>query len=467
MPRSVCIHPDHRSTVAAALQQNGFLTQGALAAHLEIALSTVNNFFRGLNVSVAKFEQISEVLGLDPRLIIQPKQGQRLGLANGDAIANEFFAYDGAWVGRESLIADLTQQLQGAARLLFITGIAGVGKTALAERLILDLQDTWTVMRENFDNQAPSADFGGFAIRLLEKGDQVVVPDERKDMQQLLLRLVQQLQTQRHLIVVDSLEELLQGNDQEGWSEFKDAGFLQFFQQVLVAASFASRIIVTSQELPIQVVEFGTRYQNFWINQTLSGLSDSEQLELFAKTGLEVTPAAIGRPYLVRIGKAYEGHPLALRVIAGEIGSRPFFGNVVGYWQQYGTEIEVVEQAIAEAQAGDTVGAKDPWKLDRFTRSLRRNVRKRLEQTFARLQHDSRYAYILLCETAVYRCPVPEDWWLSHLNYWECDQETQLAAIDTLRDRFLVEAVLDRNQYLLRQHHLIRSLALDHLQRLE
>ena len=70
------------------------------------------------------------------------------------------------------------------------------------------------------------------------------------------------------------------------------------------------------------------------------------------KTELDVTPNAQGRPYLERIGAAYEGHPLALRVIAGEIKNRPFTGNVIAYWNRYGNEVEEVEKAISEAQEG-------------------------------------------------------------------------------------------------------------------
>ena len=84
-----------------------------------------------------------------------------------------------------------------------------------------------------------------------------------------------------------------------------------------------------------------------------------------------------------------------------------------------------------------------------------------------RLQRDARLAYLLLCEAAVYRCPVPEDWWLTHLNYWDPDPEAQLAAIDALRDRYLVEEVLEDDEYRLKQHNLIRSVALDHLDKLD
>lgn len=494
MPRSTCVHPDHKQAVALALARNGFLTQGDLAAHLAIALSTVSKFFRGLNVSVAKFEEISEALGLDTRELMQPKQSAPTAPDTNQAPARvNFYAYDDAWVGRATLVAELTARISGPCRLLLITGIAGVGKTALAERLSLelselenaDLNDPPTaplplsstpplpassppsLLRENFDAQNQSSDFGSFAARLLEKLGQVVTPSDRTEVQQLLARLIQALRTSRRLILIDSLEELLQGNEQEGWSEFKDDAFRHFFQQVLAAETFQSRLIVTSQELPSQLLALGTRYRNFWSNQPLTGLSETEQLALFEKTGLDVRPEAEGRSWLVRMGKAYEGHPLALRVITGEIGSRPFFGDVLAYWHRYGKEIETVEQAIAEAAAGQAVGAEDKWQLDRFTRTLRRNVRTRLEQTFQRLRQDARFAYILICEASVYRCAVPEDWWLSHLEYWDCDEATSAAAMDALKDRFLVEELIEVGQYSLRQHNLIRSVSLEHLKGLD
>lgn len=94
-------------------------------------------------------------------------------------------------------------------------------------------------------------------------------------------------------------------------------------------------------------------------------------------------------------------------------------------------------------------------------------MRQRLEQTFQRLRRDAKLAYILLCEVSVYRCAVPEDWWLSHLDYWDCDQETGGLALDALKDRFLVEEAIEAGQYTLRQHALIRSVSLDHLHGLD
>lgn len=483
MPRSARVHPDHQPDLAQALQQHGFLTQGSLAAHLEIALSTVSNFFRGVNVSISKFEQISETLGLEAGSLTLPKHGRAEG--KGSRAAREestastaealppaiaVFAYDAAWSGRQSLIQALHQRLRENCRLLLLTGLSGIGKTALAERLFVEESQQGNaipLLRENFDSPEQATDFASVAARLLEKCGQLVLPAERSDTLALTKRLLCCLQENPYWLIVDSLEEILEGNEREGWSEFKDQGFVPFFQAVLAAETFPSRLILTSQELPSQLTEAGTRYRNFWQNQPLSGLTEAEQLELFEKTGLEVTANSSNRSYLVRLGKAYEGHPLALRVIAGEIGSQPFFGQVKAYWNKYGHEIEAVEQAIAAAQAGNVTGSDDRWQLDRFSRLLRQNVRSRLEKTFTRLRHDVKQAYLLLCETSVYRCAVPEDWWLSHLDGWNCDDSHKQAALEALRERYLVEESISSEQYLLRQHHLIRSIALEHLKHLD
>lgn len=373
---------------------------------------------------------------------------------------SSFFAYDAAWVGREDITQALSARIEAGVRLLMIVGIAGVGKTALAERLVAGI-GRWGdgVVRVNFDHQEQTSDFGSVAAKLLEKCGQPVGSEARQNPQQLRQMLFRHLQDNDKLILIDSLEELLTGNE-AGESRFNDESYLAFFQQVLSAEAFSSRILITSQELPAELLRFGTRYQNVWHYHGLTGLSEQEQRSLFEKLGFDLD--ADGRD-LMRIGKAYEGHPLALRIITGEMGSRPFFGNVRAYWKRYGKEIEEVERALAEAAAGNVSGAEDKWALDRFTRALRRNVRHRLEQTFERLERDARIAYILLCEASVYRCPVPEDWWLSHLDYWDVDEAAQAAAVDALRDRFLVEEMLAEDEYQLKQHNLIRSVALEHL----
>jgi len=372
--------------------------------------ATLKRFWRGLPIQQDVFIGICKAVGIEnwQEIVDQSPTRQKEATV-------EFFAYDEAWVGRQQLIADLKDKVEGSCRVLILTGITGIGKTAMAERLAVELhqdwlQGDWTKFgQENFDNEDQPSDFGNVAARWLKKWGEPVTPEDRKDTQQLLNQLVRRLQEERYLVLMDSLENILKGNEDEGWSDFSDEWWVRFFQSLLAAESCQSRLVLTSQDLPAQIATVGTRYQNFWYYQPLNGLEEPERLALFEKYGLLVEAESPGRPYLIRIGAAYEGHPLALRVIAGEIGSKPFDGNVLAYWNKYGQEVEEVEKAIAEAQTkGVTASADDQWQLDRYTRELRRNVRVRLERTFGRLEKDVLNAYRLLCAASVYRCPVPE-----------------------------------------------------------
>ena len=456
-------------TIDQARKKNGWSASAAIwCDSAKTSAATLKRFRRGFPIQQDTFKAICEAVNIpnwesiiDQNFVASPTDTQAV-----------YFAYDEAWVGRENLISDLNQKIQGNCRLLIIAGIAGIGKTALAERLFVELQSAWLgdelskFVQENLDNQDQLLDFGSIAARLLEKCGQVVTLNERKDVQQLSKRLFKHLQENRYLIVMDSLERMLKANEIHRHNEFDDNNFLSFLQSILSSDSFQSRIILTSQEMPTQIPEIGTRYRNFWYCQLLSGLSEQEQTALFSKTGLDISPESPGRDYLTRIGKAYEGHPLALRVISGEIVNRPFYGNVVAYWNKYNNEILEVEKAIAEAKEGKTASSEDRWRLDRFTRTLQQNVRKRLQQTFDRLKQDFKFAYVLVCETSIYRCAVPEDWWLSHLEDWDCNEDDQLTALEVLSHRYLVEESTIEDTLHLRQHNLIRSVALEHLQSL-
>jgi len=73
----------------------------------------------------------------------------------------------------------LSDRIQASCRLLILVGIAGIGKTALAERLAVELQDwfdgDWSRFhQENFDNEEQSIDFASVAARWLERWGEVI-----------------------------------------------------------------------------------------------------------------------------------------------------------------------------------------------------------------------------------------------------------------------------------------------------
>jgi nucleoside phosphorylase len=375
-------------------------------------------------------------------------------------------AYDQhKWVGRDSLIKDICNDISIDHRLVVLVGITGIGKTALGERLVFEMSDwfsnDWSRFhQENFENEQQSSDFVSVASRWLGKWGEIVTQDSQKDPTLLMNRLIKHLCSNRYIIQMDSLEYILQGNEDKGWSGFNDEWWVRFFEAYLKSVSCESCIIMTSQDLPGQLREIGTRSRNFWDFYLLNGLNISERLDLFKQTGLKVKKSTQG--LLERIGNAYEGHPLSLIIIAGEINSSPFYGDVTFYWENYRKEIEEVEKSISESQNGKNTG-EDNLQIDRFTQTLRSNVRSRINTTLRRLKNDNLYAYILLCMTAIYRCPVPEEWWLDQLKYYVQDKEEQKNALNTLRERYLAEEVKINDDYriFLRQHNLIRSASLE------
>ncbi len=476
MPRSIKIHPDHKPDVLSALERNGFLTQGDLAAHLGIALSTISNFINSKPVYVSKFEEICEALGLDKREITKSVK-QNGGNLSEFSLPEDFFAYDSSWVGRENLVKELSEKIRGSCRLLLILGLTGMGKTTLAEKLALKLQDwfqeDWKnrFCRANFDYEDKARDFASVAASWLIEWGYKIAPED-KNPERLLQRLVKHLRENQVLVLIDSLERLLTGNHEDGWGDFADEWWEKFFLSLLSAESCQSRIIVTSLDLPVKLVDF--RYKSFWHRQVLYGLSQSEQEALFDITGLDISQNSPDRNILLRIGKAYKGHPLVLRVIIGEIWES-FDGKVQAYWNEVSSKIVDVENALAEAEGGIIVGEKDEWELHKLTSQVRIQVNiNRFRDVFNRLEKQVKDAYILICAASVYRIPVQQEGWLMQLadlveclEDRECSQERQEKALDELRNRYLVEESLNHNQKLvLGQHNLVRSVSLEHNRKL-
>ena len=444
----------------------------SLTTRIGISRSTVQRFEQGNPIRQDSFIDLCKAVGIenweaivDDRLLPQTD------------FRPEFSQYDDAWVGREQLVTELSEKLQRSCRSLILLGITGIGKTALAERLAIELQDWFSgdwknkFKRANFDYEDKATDFASVATRWLEEWGEIVTAEDCKQ-DRLLYRLMKYLCKNQVLVLIDSLERLLTGNEEDGWGDFADEWWEKFFLSLLSAESCQSRLIVTSQDLPVKLVD--SRYKNFWYRQVLYGLEESEQVALFETTGLDASEDSPDKPLLLRIGKAYKGHPLVLRVIIGEISSEPFSGNVQAYWEDCGDKIEEVEKALVEAEQGKNLGEDDEWKLHTLTKELRVQVNKRLEAAFARLKRDVFDAYVLVCAASVYRSPEKEAYWLKHLVQWlkrlenqECSEERQEKALEELSNRFLVEeSVNPNNRRVLGQHNLIRSLAIVHRKKL-
>ncbi|MEO0377648.1 MAG: hypothetical protein AAF329_24210, partial [Cyanobacteria bacterium P01_A01_bin.17] len=361
----------------------------------------------------------------------------------------------------ESTIQRLVQAVRGSCRLLALTGLTGTGKTALSAQLAHQLWQPFTKQQIVWIESSEEIGFGRFASHLLggsRLSESISLP--QLSTTEVVNQVVSQLVSQPTLVILDGLEAALQGDEATGWSTFKDPTWGEFLRQWLAADTPAGRIILTCQEFPAALETVGGRYVDRWHCEVVQGLTLPEQIQLFAQAGLNTTHAE-NQGYLQRIGAVYEGHPLALRVIAGEMLGQPFLGNVAAYWRVYHREIEAMETLCREA---DCQGPQDTLTIDRYTRHLKRVVQQRIEQTFDRLQQELPQAYRLLCFGSVYRRPVEERFWLKMLPPLGIEADAPASLLDALRDRYLVEDVLMHNKLCVRQHNLIRTVALHHLQ---
>lgn len=422
------------------------------------AEATLKRFWRGQPIQQETFINICKAIGIEEweKLIDTNPIQTKTSYIN-------FSVYDEEWVGREPIIDELSQKIHSSHRVLLLVGLTGIGKTALAEKLIEKVRGVWIEDRENFENQEKASDFVSVSFQWLQRWGECIAPDQRQP-QQLRRRLIKRLRENQHLILMDSLEYLLTGNVDEGWGGFADPEWANFFIQLLAEPNFSSRFILTSQDLPTQfyTAEFD-RYKNYWFCHLLKGLDLQEQIKLFKKVNLDYQLEVANSP-LRMIGQVYDGHPLALRVIAGEIKQK-YNSRVEAYWKENGLYIENVKRDLDLArQSGAIIGSDDRWNLDSYTRILRKLVKERVERTLERLKRDVPDAYLLLCASSIYRCEVQENWWLAHLEYRGYDRQRQRDAIEALRDRYLVEdgGIDEEDERLVGQHNLIRSVAISH-----
>ena len=429
MGRSLKVSPDNKKRVKDAVKRNGYPSQKQFAIDIGLSQSTVQSFLNGRAVDFGYFVEICQHLGLDWQEISAQET------TNNQTELPSPLTYDSnTWVGREETLRELKLKLQGEIRLLVITGLTGQGKTALGEKLTRDLleEGKWHYLSPvNFDDATTPRDFVGFAGKLLTELGEELSPDNRNNEQFLLNKLMAKLRHRAYLLQFDSLEVVLEGN------AFKDRWWEEFFNSFL--ANSKSRFILTSQVFPRQLRK---RYNEFLGEHKLSGLSEEEQWQLwqklFAAQSKDLQRDSLGAKCLEEISKVYEGHPLVIKVIAGEILDS-YEGDVEAYYQKYEEEFTAIEHSDTHE-------------------GLEHKVRARVRVALSRLKEEAPTAYSLLFRSSVFRLAVVAEFWFGMLQ--GVRERDKKKARNVLESRCLV--IEERN--LLRQHNLIRSTAYGLLQ---
>lgn len=403
----------------------------------KIGKSTLERFWQGKPIRQENFVAICKAVGIDDWksiadltiLTVTPQFQSKPPEPN---IYNPQ-----TWVGRESLIKEILTKFDLNTRIVWLTGLSGIGKTILGECLAVKAWEKnpsfhW-VHLEIFEGQLP--DFATSAAKILETlGERDIDPQNRNNAQWMCDRLLLKLESNPYWLQIDALEKLL---NPEKSNDFDDNYWLSFLQQCLTRPNFASRLLLTSQALPNGLIDWCDRYCNIWHQERLKGLENDESWQYFAKNGIDVNEA--NQAILSRIGQIYEGHPLVLQVITGEI-VRDYQGNVAQYWQDNQEEFEQVGRELKLKHLTES----------EYNEELDRRVRERVKKSLQQLPND---AIALLRRSSVYRRPVPKSFWLGMMAEYSVEQQKKVYRI--LSDRALIE----KEQSLIRQHNLIRDIA--------
>ncbi|NJL02376.1 MAG: ATP-binding protein [Spirulinaceae cyanobacterium SM2_1_0] len=338
--------------------------------------------------------------------------------------------------GRQALLADLAAALQSDCRLVIFTGMPGIGKSTLLWELQRRLAATqWRWVRLDADQQPLSAI--AFARAWLGDAAANACLGKAGEMARTAL-LAKAVEREAIGLAVDTAEQVLADTQPE-------ASLQESVLKIARAEQPQARLAIATPHLPAAWQVIVAQPWARWI--PLTGLSTAEAAALFQTWGLELT-ASTDQQCLATIVSVYQGNPLALKLIAGEIRAYPYGGNLRAYWHDCGAEYELEvdddETTTAAARPNRT-----PW-----LRALVENALRRLER------HDP-LAYQLLCLGAVNPRPSAAAPWQFLIG--DLPEARQQQAWQALRQRLWLEASPADQGSLYRVPSFVRRIVLDQL----
>src|SRR5258707_1236746 len=267
----------------------------------------------------------------DEQVMAQPALGPRVDW--GDALDVPSF------YGREGELVTLEQWVvQERCRVVSVLGMGGIGKSALAVRVMHRVAAQFEVVLWRSLRDAPGCS------ALLEAWLQVLapqpLPEPPDSLEGRLHLLMEQLRARRALLVLDNLEMLVEEGEGMGHMRAGYEGYTWLLRGVAQTAH-QSCLLLTSREKPGDLVPLeGSRIPVRALR--LSGLETDAGKQLLAEK--EVVGLAHDRARLVEV---YAGNPLALKIVAQTIVEL-FGGEIAPFLEQGEVVFGGVRDLLAE-----------------------------------------------------------------------------------------------------------------------
>jgi WD40 repeat protein len=212
--------------------------------------------------------------------------------------------------GRERELALLTWWImQEHYRVISVSGMGGIGKSALAVTLMHRLAPSFQVVIFRSVRDAPPCK------ELLTDYLQTISPQtlpESLSTEQRIDLLLESFQAHRCLLVLDNLETLLQEHDQQGRYRPGYEDYAVLIRRV-AETQHQSCLLLTSRENPAVLEHLGRKQSSVRTLQ-LTGLEQNASEQLLAEREVIGTPQELSR-----LIETYKGNPLALCIVAEAI----------------------------------------------------------------------------------------------------------------------------------------------------
>lgn len=227
--------------------------------------------------------------------------------------------------GREEEQALLSRWiLQDHCRVISVLGMGGIGKSALTTRVMHQVASQFEAVIWRSLRDAPSCE------EIVKDCLQILAPQTLSEVpisfERHLHLLMQQLRTQRVLLVLDNLETILEEGTGTGRMRAGFEDYAHFLRQGGETAH-QSCLLLTSREKPVELVPLEGRRSPVRTVR-LAGLDTEAGAELLEEKYV-VSPSD-ERAQLVEV---YQGNPLALQIVAHTIVEL-FGGEIAPFLQQ-------------------------------------------------------------------------------------------------------------------------------------
>lgn len=209
-------------------------------------------------------------------------------------------------------------------RVVSVLGLGGIGKSALAVRLMHQVAEHFEVVIWRSLRDAPTCE------ALLDECLQVLAPQSLRDgpvsLERRLSLLLECLRHTRTLLVLDNLEVLLEEGQSTGHMRTGYEGYTQLLHR-MAETEHQSCLLLTSREKPSDLVPLeGSRAPVRTLR--LARLDADSCKQLLAEKG-----AAGSAAEQERLIEAYTGNPLALKIVAQTIMDL-FNGQIAPFLEQ-------------------------------------------------------------------------------------------------------------------------------------